>query len=57
MNKYIKFISGKEYTLKDLFGGDTKIVIPDLQRDYCWGDKAYVNKNTNPQGIGVWFFD
>lgn len=51
MNKYIKFISGKEYTLKDLFGGDTKIVIPDLQRDYCWGDKAYVNKNTNPQEL------
>ena len=36
-----KFISGTEYRLSDLFGGDTKIVIPDLQRDYCWGDKAY----------------
>lgn len=36
-----KFISGSEYRLRDLFGEDTKIVIPDLQRDYCWGDKAY----------------
>lgn len=27
-----------EYTLSALFSGDRKIVIPDLQRDYCWGD-------------------
>jgi len=43
MNRMDKFISGNEYSLQDLFGGDTKIIIPDLQRDYCWGDKAYVN--------------
>tara|TARA_R110002050_G_scaffold85747_9_gene182901 strand:+ start:4824 stop:7076 length:2253 start_codon:yes stop_codon:yes gene_type:complete len=33
--------SGKEYTLSDLFSGKNKIIIPDLQRDYCWGDKAW----------------
>lgn len=44
MNKFVKFISGREYYLKDLFGNDTKIVIPDLQRDYCWGDNAYTGK-------------
>ena len=43
MNRLDRFISGNEYSLQDLFGGDTKIIIPDLQRDYCWGDKAYVN--------------
>jgi hypothetical protein len=35
------FESGKEYTLAQLFSGDNKIIIPDLQRDYCWGDKAW----------------
>lgn len=41
--------SGKEYTLSDLFSGKNKIIIPDLQRDYCWGDKAWdknVEKHT-----------
>lgn len=37
-----KFISGNEYCLRELFGNDIKIIIPDLQRDYCWGDNAYV---------------
>lgn len=32
-------LSGNKYNLKDLFLGEDneKIVIPDLQRDYCWG--------------------
>ena len=34
MNRVVSFISGNEYSLSDLFGGDTKIIIPDLQRDY-----------------------
>ena len=37
-----KFISGNEYCLHELLGSNTKIIIPDLQRDYCWGDNAYV---------------
>ncbi len=45
MNKIEKFISGNEYNLQHLFGGDNKIVIPDLQRDYCWGDKVFVGLN------------
>ena len=38
--------SGHEYSLKQLFNGKNRIVIPDLQRDYCWGDKAW-NKDEN----------
>lgn len=38
--------SGHEYSLKQLLNGKNKIVIPDLQRDYCWGDKAW-NKEAN----------
>ena len=53
MNKLVKFISGIDYPLKDLFGDDTKIVIPDLQRDYCWGDNAYtaIGKDKKPQEL------
>ncbi|MBQ0088266.1 MAG: DUF262 domain-containing protein [Prevotellaceae bacterium] len=46
MNKVISFKSGNEYSLADLFGGDTKIIIPDLQRDYCWGNNAVVDRKT-----------
>lgn len=38
--------SGREYTLGQIFSGNNKIIIPDLQRDYCWGDKAW-NKDTD----------
>lgn len=41
LNKYIKLESGEEYSLSQLFYGKNKIVIPDLQRDYCWGNKAW----------------
>lgn len=37
----VKLESGHEYTLKELFQGKNRILIPDLQRDYCWGDKAW----------------
>lgn len=32
-------VSGRAYTLENLFSGNNKIIIPDLQRDYCWGTK------------------
>lgn len=35
-NKYFK--SGEEYTLANFFSNNNKIIIPDLQRDYCWGN-------------------
>ena len=36
MNKLLD--TAKSYTLAQIFSGEhTKIVIPDLQRDYCWG--------------------
>ena len=33
----INFITGETYTLAELFSGNRRIIIPDLQRDYCWG--------------------
>ena len=33
------FVTGESYQIKDIFSDDRKIVIPDLQRDYCWGSK------------------
>ena len=35
MNKSFK--SNEEYTLMEIFSPNNKIIIPDLQRDYCWG--------------------
>lgn len=46
-NNNIILESGKEYSLSQLFSGDNKIVIPDLQRDYCWGDKAWDKDKEN----------
>ena len=40
MNK-INFITGENYTLSELFSDEGKIIIPDLQRDYCWGDEVH----------------
>lgn len=39
MANKINFITGETYTLAELFSGERKIIIPDLQRDYCWGDE------------------
>ena len=34
-----KLDSGNTYSLKEIFSGENdKIIIPDLQRDYCWGN-------------------
>ena len=56
--------TGESYNLTNIFSGEhNKIVIPDLQRDYCWGgkdnlvqdfvkhiiEKGYPNKDTNLQ--------
>lgn len=35
--EYNKLTTGNSYNIKDLFSKDNKIIIPDLQRDYCWG--------------------
>jgi len=39
MKNKINFVSGETYSLSELFSGNRKIIIPDLQRDYCWGNK------------------
>lgn len=34
-----QLISGKPYSLNEIFCGENdKVIIPDLQRDYCWGN-------------------
>lgn len=40
MANKINLITGETYTLAELLSGERKIIIPDLQRDYCWGDKT-----------------
>ena len=35
------FKSGHEYTLAQIFSRENRIIIPDLQRDYCWGDNVH----------------
>ena len=49
MNNNNNFISGEEYNLKEILGGKAKIVIPDLQRDYCWGLETF-DRNKKKQG-------
>ena len=46
MANKINFITGETYTLSELFSGERRIIIPDLQRDYCWGD----DNNTKSTG-------
>ena len=44
-NKEVVFKNGYSHTLEQLFSGNRKIIIPDLQRDYTWGDKIHSNDN------------
>lgn len=44
MNNFKEMKNGEKYPLKDFFSGiNEKIIIPDLQRDYCWGDSDLVD--------------
>lgn len=49
MANKINFITGETYTLAELFSGDRRIIIPDLQRDYCWGNEDN-KKSTGENG-------
>ena len=40
MANKINFVTGETYSLAELFSEERRIIIPDLQRDYCWGDKT-----------------
>lgn len=46
MKNKIDLVTGETYTLSELFSGVRKIIIPDLQRDYCWG-YCGTDKETN----------
>lgn len=45
MANKINFITGETYTLAELFSGERRIIIPDLQRDYCWGNSSHAGDN------------
>lgn len=47
MANKINLITGETYTLSELFSGERKIIIPDLQRDYCWGNTGYTTDGKN----------
>lgn len=49
MANKINFITGETYTLSELFSGERRIIIPDLQRDYCWGNENNT-KSTGENG-------
>jgi len=38
--KYNKIETGEPFTLSDLLAKDNRVIIPDLQRDYCWGKNS-----------------
>lgn len=40
MDKNRHLVTGETYSLSELFGGERRIIIPDLQRDYCWGGSS-----------------
>lgn len=42
-----KLESGNTYKITDLFTDNRHIIIPDLQRDYCWGDKKHGDNNND----------
>lgn len=44
MKNKINFITEETYTLAELFSGNRRIIIPDLQRDYCWGNKVHTDE-------------
>ena len=38
--EYNRLVTGEKCTLFSLFSKDNVVIIPDLQRDYCWGTKT-----------------
>lgn len=48
MKKRNKGLKNNEYSLSQLFSNPLrKIIIPDFQRDYCWGDKTHGENKTD----------
>lgn len=45
--EYSSFHTGDEIRLKELFSGNNVVIIPDLQRDYCWGTEKTGNHSSN----------
>lgn len=57
MDKRIEnLVSGNSYTLYDFFGQNRIIVIPDLQRDYCWAE-TIVNRDDKPSLVQCYLED
>ncbi|MCL2650236.1 MAG: DUF262 domain-containing protein [Candidatus Azobacteroides sp.] len=45
------FSSGEYYTLSQIFTKENKIIIPDLQRDYCWGNNVRNDKGEKTEEL------
>ncbi len=56
LNK-INLITGETYTLRELFSGTRRIIIPDLQRDYCWGNPMQKSKDDAMLSYAEGFID
>lgn len=51
----VQLISGEAYSLCEIFCGENdKIIIPDLQRDYCWGNPI---SNNSEDSLASSFID
>lgn len=57
MNTKMSIESGKECSLANLLEGMNKIVIPDLQRDYCWGYDAWIKSENRFADLVSGFVD
>lgn len=51
-----RLMSGHSYSLYDFMGGNRVIVIPDLQRDYCWTETK-VSREDNPSLVQCYLDD
>lgn len=54
MPNKINLITGETYNLSELFSGNRRIIIPDLQRDYCWGN---IDSKIGPISLAEGFID
>ena len=50
----MELINTREYSLSQLFStSNRRVIIPDFQRDYCWGDKTHGEKHNSDIVSGV----
>ncbi len=50
--EYNRLVTGEKCTLFSLFSKDNVVIIPDLQRDYCWGNNVWNEQGDTLQEVG-----